>query len=70
VPEPISELRQEIAEMHVQQPPTLGRKVAGFARQVEALAIRHPQAAVLSSLGLGIAVGTASLLLMRRRDAS
>src|SRR5687768_15345066 len=68
MPEPISELRQEIAEMHVQQPPTWRRKAAALGNQARELAIRHPGAAVLGSVGLGLAVGTACVLLSGRRE--
>jgi hypothetical protein len=70
VPEPISELRQEIGDMHVQQPPTLGRRAAAFGNQVEEIATRHPGAAVLSVFGLGLAVGTALWLLKGRCDTA
>jgi hypothetical protein len=68
-PEPISELRQEIADMHVQQPPTWRRHAAALGNQARELAIRHPGAAVLGFFGLGLAVGTASVLLSRHRDS-
>jgi hypothetical protein len=68
VPEPISELRQEIADMLVPQPPTWKDEAAALGHRAEELAKRHPGAAVLACLGLGVAVGAASLLLMSRRD--
>jgi hypothetical protein len=69
VPEPISELREEIANMHVQQPPTWRRKAGDLGNQARDLAMRRPGAAVLGFFGLGLALGTVSLLLCGRRGS-
>lgn len=66
IPEPISELRQEIAGMHVPNSPTWQDEVAALGHRGEELARRHPGAAVLACMGLGFAVGGAMVWLARR----
>jgi hypothetical protein len=68
LPEPISDERQEIADMLVPNVPTWRNEVTALGHRTEELAKRHPGAALLACLGLGMAMGATSLLLMHRRD--
>ena len=69
MPEPVSDLRQEIAQMHVPHRSTWQEEAAALERRGEELAKRHPGAAVLTFLGLGLAVGSALFLLTRRHES-